>query len=73
MVKLHAGFPARGEIHIEYADGCVRRPLLWNAALPLEPPPHALVSEIDRIAEHERAASDDAVDAVRVTLANGLV
>jgi hypothetical protein len=51
----------------------VRRPLFWNAALPLKPPPHALVPEIDRIAEHERAAPDDAVDAVRVTLANGLV
>ena len=48
-------------------------PLLWNAALPLKPPLHALVSEIDRIAEHERAAPDDAVDAVRVALSNGLL
>jgi hypothetical protein len=47
--------------------------LVWNAALPLKPPPHALVSEIDRIAEHERAAPDDAVDAERVTFANGFV
>jgi hypothetical protein len=47
--------------------------LFWNAALPLKPPSHALVSEIDRIAEHERAAPDDTVDAARVTLANGLI
>jgi hypothetical protein len=31
------------------------------------------VSEIDRIAEHERAAPDDAVDAVRGALSNGVV
>jgi hypothetical protein len=31
------------------------------------------VPDIDRIAEHERAAPDDAVDALRGTLANGLV
>jgi hypothetical protein len=47
--------------------------LLWNAALPLKPPPHTRVSEIDRIAEHERAAPDNAVDAVRIAFANGLV
>jgi hypothetical protein len=30
------------------------------------------VSDIDRIAEHERAAADDAVDLPRVALSNGL-
>jgi hypothetical protein len=48
-------------------------PLPWNAALPLKPPFHAFVSEIDRIAEHERAASNDAADAVRVALSNGFL
>ena len=47
--------------------------LIWNAALTLKPPPHALVSEIDRIAEHERATSNDALDAVSVALSNGLL
>jgi hypothetical protein len=55
------------------AQALVRRRLLWNAALPLKPPPHALVSDIDRLAEHERAAPNNAVDAARVTLADGLV
>lgn len=44
-----------------------------NAALVLKPPPHALVSEIDRLAEHERAAPDDAVNAVCLALSNGLL
>ena len=51
----------------------VNRSSLWNAALPLKPPPHARVSEIDRITEHERAAPDDAVDAALATLSNGLL
>ena len=49
------------------------RGLLWHAALPLKPPLHAVVSEIDGVAEHERAAPDDAVDTARVTLLHGFV
>ena len=49
------------------------RSLLWNEILPLKPPLHALVSEIDRIAEHERAAPDDAVDTAHAALLNGLL
>jgi hypothetical protein len=30
------------------------------------------MSEIDRLAEHERAAADDAVDVPRVAFSNGL-
>lgn len=47
--------------------------IMRSAALSLKPPPHALVSEIDRLAEHERAAPNNAVDAVRFTLADGLL
>jgi hypothetical protein len=36
----------------------------------LKPPLHALVSDIDWIAEHKRTPSNDAVDAVGVTLSN---
>jgi hypothetical protein len=50
----------------------IRRSLLWNPALPLKPPPHTPVSEINRLAEHERTAAHDAVDALRGTLSNGL-
>jgi hypothetical protein len=46
---------------------------LWNAASPLKPPFHALVSEIDRFTEHERAASNDALDAVCLARSNGLL
>jgi hypothetical protein len=42
-----------------------------HATLPLKPPPHALVSEIDRIAEHQRTASNDTVKTLRVALLNG--
>jgi hypothetical protein len=49
----------------------LRRRSPWDAALPLKPPFHARVSEVDRITEHERAASDDAVDVARVARSNG--
>lgn len=45
--------------------------LLWHAALPLKPPLHALVSDVEWIAEHERTASNNTVDLVGVTLSNG--
>jgi hypothetical protein len=50
----------------------IRHPSLRHAALPLKPPLHAPMSEIDRIAEHERATSDDAVDVPRLALSTGL-
>jgi hypothetical protein len=31
------------------------------------------MSNINRVAEHERAAPDDAVDAVRVAISNGVL
>ena len=41
--------------------------------LPLKPPPHALVPEIDRIAEHQWTTSYDAVDTARIAFSNRLL
>lgn len=38
-------------------------PSTRNAPPPSEPPPHAAMSEVDRLAVHERATADDALDA----------
>jgi hypothetical protein len=56
------------EAHVSYQDG-----LPWNSALPLKPPLHASVCDIHRPAEHQRTAADDAVDAMRLTRADGLL
>jgi len=53
------------EAHVSYQR------LSWNAALPLKPPFHTSVCEIYGFSEHERAAANDAVYAVRVTRTNG--
>ena len=42
-------------------------------ALPLKPPTHTPVPGIDGLAEHQRAAPDDAVDAKCFALSNGLI
>lgn len=44
-----------------------------NAMLVLQPPAHAAVAEVHGVAEHERAAADNAVDARPAARANSLV
>ena len=44
-----------------------------HAPLPLKPPPHALVAGIDRLTEHQRASSNDAVDPARIAFPDGLL
>ena len=39
-----------------------------HAAGPLQPPPHAAMRHVHRLAEHERAATHDASDAARAAL-----
>jgi hypothetical protein len=48
------------------------QPSLRNATALLQPPSHAPVPNVDRLAEHEGAAPDDAIDASCLALANGL-
>jgi cell division septation protein DedD len=52
------------------ALGRTPRLLLWNSTLPLQPPPHAAVSDVDRFAEHQRAATNDAGNAARFARSN---
>jgi len=44
----------------------------WYAAPALKPPPHALVGNVYRLAEHERTAADDAAHAAGFALVNRL-
>src|SRR5262245_11088424 len=44
-----------------------------NASAALEPPAHALVPEVDWLAEHQRAAADDAVDAAGVAFPDRVI
>jgi hypothetical protein len=54
-------------------SGAIVRPSsLWNSLPPLEPPPHTLVPDIDRIAKHERTASNDAFHSKTFAFADSL-
>jgi hypothetical protein len=61
-----------GFVALRFLSLAVPSPSLRHPFLPLEPPSHALMPDIDRVTKHERAASNDAFHSKTFALADSL-